>query len=167
MISASRGINRTCPFCSSEFQPSRYHPDQRICASPDCQRRRRRDYHKSKLVNDPAYREQCRDSQKHWRDKNRGYMKRYRAQAEQGPRTAKSTLLDKLRSLHTRVKNNVAADVAHCNADVWLILRSGFGSVKNTLADAQLIVLASFTSVSAPLKKCKEQRFENDRGMAL
>src|ERR1039457_2670036 len=99
MISATRSLDRSCPFCSNSFQPSRYHPNQRICASVECQRRRRRDYHKIKLANDPAYREQCRDSQKKWRGKNTLYMNHYRAKlkADHECSAMKTSLLSELR----------------------------------------------------------------------
>src|SRR4051812_38360420 len=106
MISATRVLNRSCPFCSNSFQPSRYHPNQRICASDECQRRRRRVYHKTKLTNDPVYKEQCRDSQKNWRSKNHLYMKHYRARpkADHERPTVKSSLLAELSRLRSLVK---------------------------------------------------------------
>ena len=63
---------KPCTYCKQEFYPSRYRPDQRVCSSTDCQRRRRTDYHRQKLATDPVYQEQCRDSQKKWREKNPG-----------------------------------------------------------------------------------------------
>ena len=56
--------DKMCRYCIQKFRPSRYHPDQQVCSSADCQRRRRTDYHRQKLIEDPAYREQCLDSQK-------------------------------------------------------------------------------------------------------
>lgn len=152
MISATRGVERICPFCGNGFQPSQYHPNQRICSSPECQRRRRRDYHKTKLANDPVYKEQCQDSQKIWRSKNRSYMKHYRAKlkAVHECSAVKSSLLQELRRVRLLVKNTLAKEVSHCDADVWLVSRTGSGSVKNTLASAQIIVIAKLMGLSAP-----------------
>ena len=55
--------DRICRYCTQNFSPSRYHPDEQICSSAECQRRRRADYHRKKVFEDPAYREQCLDSQ--------------------------------------------------------------------------------------------------------
>jgi len=37
-----------------------------VCSQPECQRRRRADYHRKKLATDSEYREVVRDSQKQW-----------------------------------------------------------------------------------------------------
>jgi hypothetical protein len=152
MISATRILNRSCPFCSNSFKPSRYHPNQRICTSDDCQRRRRRDYHKTKLANDPVYKEQCRDSQKNWRSKNHLYMKHYRAKPAAAHKrcTVKSSLLAELSRLRSLVKKAMATEVRRCDADVWLVSRAGSESVKNILASTQIVVFANVISPSSP-----------------
>ena len=38
--------NRHCRYCYRIFQLSRYHPHQLDCGQPDCQRQRRREYHR-------------------------------------------------------------------------------------------------------------------------
>ena len=43
-----------CPYCRESFEPSRYHPDQIVRNGPTCQRRRRVDYHRQKVDNDPS-----------------------------------------------------------------------------------------------------------------
>jgi len=104
-----------------------------------------------KLAEDPTYKEQCRDSQKHWRDKNRTYMERYRAGRQfEHEGVAKSTLLKKLRKLRSLVKNNSAFKVRPCDADIWVLCPNGCEVVKNTLAPTQIIVLASVMGRSLP-----------------
>jgi hypothetical protein len=61
-------------------------PDQKVRSSRDCQRRRRTEYHRKRLVEDAAYREQCRDRQQKWREKNPHYMQRYWADRRSGDR---------------------------------------------------------------------------------
>jgi len=68
---------KICTYCRKKFECSRYHPDQQVCSSKECQRRRRTDYHRKKLQDDPVYREQCLDSQRKWRERNPEYMQKY------------------------------------------------------------------------------------------
>ncbi|HVN78729.1 MAG TPA: hypothetical protein VMW38_07010 [Terriglobia bacterium] len=127
---------KVCLYCKKKFQPSRYRPDQRVCSSADCQRRRRNDYHRNKLATDPIYREQCRDSQKDWRARNPSYMRHYRARP-----AGDSDLTGELRLLLESVKNNVALDLKSIDGRAWLVFPSGMALEKNTLASAKIIVL--------------------------
>lgn len=68
---------RRCLYCRSLFLPPPRGPEQRVCGQPDCQRRRRADSRRQKVATDPEYRQVVRDSQKKWREKRRGYQKRY------------------------------------------------------------------------------------------
>ncbi|SRR5579885_288136 len=133
---------KLCPYCKQRFQPSRYRPDQRICSSLDCQLRRRTEYHRKKLAEDPLYKEQCRDSQRKWRENNPAYMRNYRAEVKRRDTLSKkSNLSCELRRLLKLAKNNVALDLKSFDASVWLVCRKGVVSVKNTLASAKVIVL--------------------------
>ena len=133
---------KLCLYCKQKFQPSRYRPDQRICNSLDCQRRRRTEYHRKKLADDPLYKEQCRDSQRKWRENHPAYMRDYRAELRRrDPLSNKSNLSRELRRLLKLVKNNVALDLKSLDASVWLVCRKGVVSGKNTLASAKVIIL--------------------------
>jgi hypothetical protein len=134
--------NKTCTYCKQAFRPCRYHPDQRVCSSAECQQRRRTDYHREKIATDFVYREQCRDSQKKWRDNNPGYMKQYRVSRRLGGRRhfAKSRLLTALHQLVNSVKNNVVLDLRAMDVSIWLVTDSLFQE-KNNLASAKVIVL--------------------------
>jgi hypothetical protein len=124
---------RSCPYCKKAFAPSRYRPDQTVCSGQDCQRKRRAEYHRKKLLDDPIYRAQCRDSQKKWRDTHPGYTRNHRraqGHTSQGQ-------VERLARLLEDVKNNVALDLKGCNAEVWLVCGS---DVKNILASAHLIL---------------------------
>ena len=46
--------DRRCRYCRQLFQPSRFHPHQIVCGSPECQRHHQRDYHRRKIETDPA-----------------------------------------------------------------------------------------------------------------
>jgi hypothetical protein len=138
---------KTCPYCGKGFHPSPYHPEQEICEATRCQGKRRTDYHRKKMTEDPAYREQCRDSQRHWREHNRLYMKHYR----QRRRLHQQQQQDSIRSLGEFVrlldvvKNNVAPNLTKLNIDAWLMPSNPISSVKNTFARTQVIVVPTYS----------------------
>ena len=72
--------NGCCPYCKCTFLHSPYRPQQAVCSRPECQRRRRADYHRRKLEADPEYRQIVHDRQKKWREAHADYLPRYRAQ---------------------------------------------------------------------------------------
>ena len=145
------GMNeKTCPYCKQRFLPSRFHPDQRICSSADCQRRRRADYHQRKLDEDPGYQEQCRHSKEKWREENPNYMKRYLAKrrARNRSSTGDSSVVNELERLLDLARNNRVLDLKSFDATILLVCpkdtageNNTFAFEKNTLAHAQLIVL--------------------------
>jgi len=130
-----RHAKRICKYCKRWFRPSQYRPDQQVCSSQECQQRRRNDYHKKKLIEDPAYREQCLDSQEKWRKKHPDYLKSYRIERK------KSGLLRELSRLTDLVKNNVAFDLRSSCAHIWIVGPKDLLSEKNNLASAEVIVL--------------------------
>ena len=134
--------DKTCRYCIQKFRPSRYRPNQRVCSSADCQRRRRTEYHRKKLIEDPAYREQCLDSQKKWREKNPHYMKRYwaRRRAQDRLSEKRHPLTSELQRLLNLLKNNTALDLRSLDASIWLIGPNGFNE-KNSLASAKIIIV--------------------------
>ena len=73
-----------CPYCQQWFTASLYRPQQVICSQAECQRRRRREYHRQKLANDAEYRQGARESQKKWRDAHPNYLREYRAKHPAG-----------------------------------------------------------------------------------
>jgi len=72
--------NGCCLYCKCSFLRSPYRPQQAVCRRPECQRRRRADYHRQKLEADPEYRQIAHDSQKKWREAHPDYLPRCRAQ---------------------------------------------------------------------------------------
>jgi hypothetical protein len=129
-----------CPYCREPFTPSRYHPDQVVCSGRECQRRRRTDYHRQKLNNDPLYQAQCRDSQQQWREQHPDYMPNYRRMHSVTPPKAPATESSRgLDLLLECVKNNLAIDLTACQAKVLFV--SSDDRVKNILASAKLILV--------------------------
>jgi hypothetical protein len=133
---------KICRYCEQEFKPSRYHPNQDVCASRECQLRRRTDYHRQKIVKDPIYREQCRDSQRKWREQNPDYMKKYllrRRQKLSQPET--SALATDFQHLLTLIKNNLAFDLKPSTAAIWLVYPHAAGRKKNIFANAKVLAV--------------------------
>jgi len=70
--------SRHCRYCQQLFQLSRYRPHQLVCSRPDCQKQRRREYHRGKLHTDAEYHQVCRDSQQEWHGRRPDYPRQYR-----------------------------------------------------------------------------------------
>jgi len=132
-----------CPHCYKPFEPSRYHPEQTVCLSPACQRRRKSDYHRNKIATDTLYRQQCADSRKSWREGHPDYQRQYRydheAYTEQN--RAKQRQRNQKRKLALIVKNNLALDVKRLPAEVWMTGPGLDVIVKNNLAIPEVFIL--------------------------
>jgi hypothetical protein len=71
-------VKRRCEHCGDRFRPRPNVAHQRYCSREECQRTRKREWHKGKLRTDEAYRDNQRDAQKRWRENHVGYWKAYR-----------------------------------------------------------------------------------------
>lgn len=131
-----------CPYCHESFDPSPFHPKQSVCFSPECQRRRRSDYHCNKIATDSDYGQTCADSRKKWRESNPGYQRRYRSRhrdyCEQNRQ--KQCVRNQKRKLSRIVKNNLAIDVKRLPAEVWMTGPGLDAIVKNNLAISQVLI---------------------------
>lgn len=103
-------------------------------------RQRRTDYHRQKLVADAEYAQVVRDSQRKWRDANAGYQRQYRQKNPEATEQnrQKQRQRDRRRRVQLLVKNNVALDLKHCAAEVWLVDPAAGDLDKNNLAPSQL-----------------------------
>jgi len=132
-----------CPYCDKPFDPSPFHPKQTVCLSVACQRRRRSDYHRTRIVADPGYRQQCADSRKCWRESHPDYQRHYRetheAYTEQN--RAKQRRRNQKRKIALIVKNNLALDVKRLPAEVWVAGPGVDTIVKNNLAFPEVFIL--------------------------
>jgi hypothetical protein len=134
---------RPCRFCQCLFHPSRFHPEQAVCAAAECQQRRRREYHRRKVATDSVYRQVCNDSSQKWRAENPGYWKRHRdAHPDQAARnrTLQRTRDQKRRLLHL-ANNNLALDLKSCAAGVWLFGPAAGDLANNNLATTQVFIV--------------------------
>ena len=115
--------SRRCPYCQSSFLSSAYCAQQSVCSRPECQRRRRSDYHRKKLATDTEYFQVVRDSQKQWWDEHPDYQKQH---LQKNPQVLEKNRQgqrqrDQKRRLRRLVRNNLALDLKHSASEVWLL----------------------------------------------
>ncbi len=151
---------RRCCYCQQQFQPSPFRPQQKVCSQPECQRRRRSDYHRNKIQTDPEYRQVCLDSPRKWRAQNPGYWRKYREahpQAVEANRR-KQRDRDQAHRLADLANNNLAFDVKSSAAKVYWIGPSAADLANNNLAAGQVFVLEALVhQTSAAFASCKQQ----------
>ena len=132
-----------CRFCQRQFEPSRFHPEQTACSLAPCQRQRRSQSRKQKLVGDAEYRQTCRDSARKWRAHHPGYWKRYRAARPESAQRNRTQ--QRQRDLRQRLaglaNNNAALDLKSSVAGVWWLGSAPAGLANNNLASAQVFIL--------------------------
>ena len=150
---------RRCLYCEKLFQSSKFQPRQTVCGEVECQRARRTDYHRKKIVSDPEYRLGCLDSPRKWRSRNPGYWKQYRqknpAAAEQNRR--QQNLRDQKRKLCNLANNTSALDLKYSPAKVWLIGTGATHLANNNSALAQVFVIkALLPRPIPPPSSCKQ-----------
>jgi len=142
------------------FQPSKFQRRQAACSGTECQRRRRSDYHRSKLAADPEYRDVCRDSPRKWRSRNLDYWKQYRqknpASVEQN--REQQQFRDRKRRLCNLANNSSALDLKHSAAAVWLVGPGAVDLANNNPAPAQVWVIEALPPRrTPPPPSCKQQ----------
>ena len=134
---------RCCRYCHKPFQPSKFQPRQSVCGELICQRRRRTEYHRQKIANDPEYREVCRDSPRKWRVRNSNYWKQYRAAHPDA--VARNRQQQELRDHRERLRhlanNTSALDLKHSAAEVWLVGAGAEVLANNNSAPGQVWVI--------------------------
>jgi hypothetical protein len=151
---------RRCRYCQNSFQPSKFQPRQQVCGAPDCQRRRRTEYHKAKIATDPVYREVCRDSPRKWRARNPGYWKRYREKhpAAVDHNRHQQRVRDRRRRLRHLANNTSALDLKHSAAQIWLVGPGAVQLANNTSAPAQIWVIEALPPNSVPAPAACQQQ---------
>jgi hypothetical protein len=139
--------SRRCPYCQCSFVLSVFRPQQVVCGKPECQRRRRSDYHRKKLASDPEYFQVVRDSQKQWWEEHPDDQKQHRLQ---NPKLVESNrqrqrLRDRKRRVELLVRNNLALDLKHSSSEVWLLGPKVRDLDRNNLASAQVLILPALS----------------------
>ena len=134
--------NGCCLYCKCAFLRSPYRPQQTVCSRPECQRRRRADYHRRKLEADPEYRQIAHDSQKKWREAHPDYLPHYRAEHPEAVERnrERQQRRDQKRRIRRLEKNNLALDLKHSAAEVWMLGPRIANLEKNNLASMQVFI---------------------------
>jgi hypothetical protein len=150
---------RRCSFCQREFETSRFHPEQTVCADKACQQQRRRQNRNRKLALDAEYRQVCRDSARKWRANHAGYGKQYRAAKPDA--VTRNRILQRQRDLRQRLadlaNNNPALDLKSSAAGVWWLGPGARDLANNNLAATQVIILqGSLRRPPLPEASCKQ-----------
>ena len=145
--------DRRCRYCQQVFQPSSYHPQQTVCSELSCQRQRRRDYHRQKIASDPVYRQVCSDSPRKWRQAHPNYWKDYRQSHPQAAERnrQRQQLRDQKHRLVNLANNNLALDLKHSAAEVWLLGQATRHLANNNLARCQVLIFSPLGPSPAPL----------------
>ena len=147
------GSERRCLYCRQPFVPSVYRRQQSVCSRPDCQKRRKTDYHRNKRLHDPAYAQTCQNSQEYWLRDHPDYTRQYRQthpKAVERNREGERQRY-RYRQLANLAKNNLAFDLKRSSAEVWLLAPAGTVLAKNTLALSQIYIVQQLTPADAAL----------------
>ena len=72
-------MDKRCACCHDELPSIHAVRNHRYCSKPDCQKERKKLWHRQKLLVDKAYQESKADAQRKWSSANSGYWKEYRA----------------------------------------------------------------------------------------
>jgi len=70
--------SKQCAGCGKPFHPRAQTPKQCFCASPVCQRERRRRWQRQRRQGDPEYRDNQSRAQRSWAERHRDYWREYR-----------------------------------------------------------------------------------------
>jgi len=152
-------MTAVCPYCAQVFAPSPFRPQQRVCNQPECQLRRRREYHRRKIQTDPVYHETCLNSQKQWRAHHPDYPKQYRQQHPEAVENnrQRQQRRDQGRRVGHLVKNNLALDLKRSASEVWLVGPQMADLVKNNLAFSKVLIFQTVIGLSPSVSaSCKE-----------
>ncbi|HHO76379.1 MAG TPA: hypothetical protein ENN05_08105 [Deltaproteobacteria bacterium] len=85
-----------CLGCGDRFVRDARHKNQCYCSRKQCQRKRKALWQKQKMINDPDYRLNQKQSRARWAKEHPGYWRRYR---EKHPEKAeRNRLLQKMRN---------------------------------------------------------------------
>jgi len=70
--------SKCCAGCGRAFDPRPQTPKQCFCASPACQRERRRRWQRTRRQSDPEYRDNQSRAHRAWSERRRDYWREYR-----------------------------------------------------------------------------------------
>ena len=132
-------IPRICACCGEVFTPRPQVPNQSFCTNPVCQRDRRQQWQRKKLLVDPLYRENLQDAQRTWRTRNPEYSRDYRTanpeytqknREQQRARSQAERALENPKSNASMPSNEIPSGIyrirhvhaiGNCKTDAWIV----------------------------------------------
>lgn len=97
-----------CTHCKETVPANPRNKEQKYCGKPACQRARKTAWEKRKIMTDPVYRANRKESQKNWTQNNQGYWKDYR---KRKPQKAQRNCI--LQTVRNRKRTKPAPDIVH------------------------------------------------------
>ena len=150
-----------CDYCQCRFTPTR--KNQKYCTNSSCRRRRKREWQRHKLKNDPDYRLSQQEAQKRWQLSHPDYWKKYR---EHNPKyTDRNRQLQCFRN-KKRSKKNGSEEALIAKMDAKPSLLSGAyyifpvsGTDKDLIAkmDTKMFKIQPFKNELEKSIDCKER----------
>ena len=139
-------IRCTNPDCRRLFKPNPRVKNQQYCKRKDCQRARKSLWQRKKMKDDPDYRDNQRDSQQSWKERNRDYWRRYRSRHPEYVK--RNCLLQKERDKQRRSKNLAKMDASKENSFVkpgsyYLIPANAYLAKMDVLSQKVLLIPTS------------------------
>ena len=95
-----------CVHCGKPIKANPRVKNQRYCSDGQCQRARRREWQREKLLNDPDYKANQRDCQRKWHERHPGYYRDYRERHPQS--RERNRLLQRYRNSRRRTRQKIA-----------------------------------------------------------
>lgn len=95
-----------CVHCGKPIKANPRVKNQRYCSDRECQRARRREWQREKLLNDPDYKANQRDCQRKWHERHPGYYRDYRERHPQS--RERNRLLQRYRNSRRWTRQKIA-----------------------------------------------------------
>lgn len=95
-----------CFHCGKSIKANPRVKNQRYCSDRECQRARRREWQREKLLNDPDYKANQRDCQRKWHEHHPGYYQDYRERHPQS--RERNRLLQRYRNSRRWTRQKIA-----------------------------------------------------------
>ena len=147
-----------CLYCQQVFQPAPYQSQQVVCSQPECQRQRRRNYHRRQVASDSMCLQVGQESAQKWRGAHPDNWKQYRQNhPEQAERNRqRQQRRDQKRRWVNLANNNLAVDLKCSAAEVWRLGPAAGHPAINNSASCQLMIFQSPDyPVPAPSASCQ------------
>jgi hypothetical protein len=147
-------MERPCANCGQLFKPHPSVRNQKYCSERSCQRKRKRDWEKSKLSQDSDYRINKSTSRKRWHSSHPEYWKEYRR--KNPSKEERNRIKQHSRNQQVRLKRSKIAKSDELKADQkrisGLFLMVPVSEDAIAKSDELIVDIKPFTPVSEPVR---------------